>query len=54
MAFQADHYVGEIHLYAASLANPNNFQPKFHTHYDNKIDWLHLADDLPRYPKSKT
>jgi hypothetical protein len=54
MAFEADHYKGEIHLYAAGLENPDNFQPKFHVHYDGKLDWLHIADDLPKYPKSKT
>lgn len=54
MAFQADHYKGEIHLYAASLDTPENFTPEFHVHYSEKLDWLHLADDLPKYPHSKT
>ena len=54
MGFQANHYEGEIHLYAASLDKPQNFKPEFHVHYAEKLDWLHMADDLPKYPKSKT
>ena len=30
MAFQAEHYPGEIHLYAATLENPQDFEPTFH------------------------
>ena len=29
MAFQAEHYPGEIHLYAATLENPEDFKPTF-------------------------
>jgi hypothetical protein len=54
MAFQADHYTGEIHLYATALKQPHNFTPEFHVHYAEKLEWLHMADDLPKYPKSKT
>lgn len=49
MAFQADKYVGEIHLYAATLDDPAGFTPRFHVHYGEKLEWLHLTDDLPRY-----
>jgi len=54
MAFQAEHYVGEIHLYAASLDHPQDFDPKYHVHTGEKLVWLHLDDDLPRYTGSKT
>jgi len=54
MAFQADHYVGEIHIYAASLEHPETFKPEFHVHYGTKLPWLHLDDTLPKYPHSKT
>lgn len=30
MAFQADHYTGEIHLYAATLTNPTEFKLNSH------------------------
>ena len=37
MAFQAEHYPGEIHLYAATLKNPQDFEPNFHVHYREKL-----------------
>lgn len=49
MAFQADRYAGEIHLYAATLTAPEQFKPQFHVHYDSRLPWLHLADDLPKH-----
>lgn len=52
MAFQADHYAGEIHLYAATLANPQDFTPAFHVHYDSRLTWLHLDDHLPKHAGS--
>ena len=52
MAFQAEHYPGEIHLYGATLKNPEDFEPTFHLHYREKLSWLHLDDSLHRYPGS--
>lgn len=49
MAFQSEGYVGEIHVYAPMLDDPTQFVPRFHVHYDEKLDWLHLADELPQY-----
>jgi len=52
MAFQAEHYPGEIHLYAATLEHPKQFKPEFHVHYDSKLDWLDVRDDLQKYTHS--
>lgn len=52
MAFQADHYKGEIHLYAASLTDPADFKPTFHVHYAEHLPWLDINDTLPRHPGS--
>jgi hypothetical protein len=49
MAFQADRYAGEIHLYAATLTNPQDFAPRFHVHHHEHLPWLSIDDDLPRY-----
>jgi len=54
MAFQADRYAGEIHLYAATLSNPQDFTPNFHVHYDDHLPWLKIDDDLPRHRKFAT
>jgi len=34
MAFQADHYAGEIHPNPTTLLDPADFNPKFHVYYD--------------------
>lgn len=49
MAFEAEHYEGAIHLYAASLENPEKFTPEFHVNYQSKLPWLQISDDLPKY-----
>ncbi|MBT5039759.1 MAG: GFA family protein [Rhodospirillaceae bacterium] len=52
MAYDADRYPDEIHFYAASLIDPENFTPQFHVHCGEQLDWLKLADDLPKYEKN--
>jgi len=54
MAFQAEHYEGEIHLYAATLDKPADFTPEFHVHTAEQQSWFALDDDLPKYKGSKT
>jgi len=49
MGFEADHYPGGMHLYAASLDDPTQFQPTFHVNYQSKLPWLEMNDDLPKY-----
>jgi hypothetical protein len=49
MAFEADHYKGGMHLYAASLDNPEQFEPTFHVNHDSKLSWLKLEDNLKKY-----
>jgi len=49
MGFEADHYPGGMHLYAASMKNPQDFEPKFHVNYESKLPWLQIKDGLPKY-----
>ena len=49
MGFEADHYPGGMHLYAASLDNPEDFKPTFHVNYESKLPWLEMQDDLTKY-----
>ena len=49
MGFEADHYPGGMHLYAASLENPADFTPTFHVNIESKLPWLALHDDLPTH-----
>ncbi len=49
VGFEADHYPGGMHLYAASLDDPNEFKPTFHVNYKSKLPWLSMDDGLPKY-----
>lgn len=49
MGFEAEHYSGGMHLYAASLENPADFKPEFHVNYQSKLPWLVMNDNLPKY-----
>lgn len=49
MGFEADHYPGGMHLYAASLEDPEDFEPTFHVNYQSKLSWLQIDDDLPKF-----
>lgn len=50
MAYDADSFEGEIHLYAASLEDSSGFKPQGHVHYAERVPWVVLADDLPKQP----
>ena len=49
LTFEDDELV-EFHV--STLDNPNEILPNEHTHYLEKITWLELADDLPKYDGS--
>lgn len=52
MTIQCERWPTETHLYAASLDDPSQFQPQAHFHFAEKLDWVELDDDLPRYAGS--
>ena len=52
MTYQFEGWPDETHLYAASLEDPAQFEPKAHFHWAEKLDWLTFDDDLPKYPGS--
>ena len=49
LAFEAAHYAGGMHLYVASMENPEDFAPTFHVNYQAKLPWLQMKDDLVKY-----
>ncbi len=49
MGFEAGHYPGGMHLYAASMETPEEFQPTFHVNAESKLPWLTLEDGLPEF-----
>lgn len=52
MTYQNDAWPNETHLYAASLDDQTHFVPEAHYHYAEKLSWVQLEDDLPRFPGS--
>lgn len=41
-----------IHLYTATLDNPETLPPQFHVFHADHLPWLNLQDKLPRYAKT--
>lgn len=51
MAYESDRYPREIHLYAATLENPDDVSPQFHVYWAEKLPWVALDDGLPRHER---
>ncbi len=49
VAFDADRYPDEIHFYLASLEDASGLEPQFHVFTGEKVPWIELGDDLPKY-----
>ena len=52
MTYQFDGWPTETHLYAGTMDDPAQFQPEAHFHYAEKLPWVQITDDLPKYPGS--
>ena len=52
IAYLGDRWPDEIHLYAATLAKPQDIAPEFHVHWSERLPWIELADSLPKYDHS--
>lgn len=50
--YRAEVWPDETHLYAATLDDPTAFKPEAHYHWAERVPWLIIADDLPKYPGS--
>lgn len=49
MAYAHEKFPHEMHFYAASLDDPADFTPTQHFHYDERLVWLALDDDLKKH-----
>jgi len=53
MTFEAnDGECDLVELHVSTLDSPETVPPNEHTHYGERISWLRLVDDSPRYPAS--
>ena len=48
MAFEADWYPGDIHLYPVTLDDPTLAKPTEHVHHEERLPWFDVNDDLKR------
>ncbi len=52
MTYQSTLWPTETHLYAATLDDPAQFHPRAHFHFAERLPWVQIADDLPKYAAS--
>jgi hypothetical protein len=43
----------EMELNLATLDHPENRPPAYHIYTATQLPWLHIADDLPRFPENR-
>jgi hypothetical protein len=49
VAYDADRHPDEIHFYLAALEDASGLTPQFHVFVAEKVPWIDLGDDLPKY-----
>ena len=49
IATQADRCPDEVHLHISTLDNPGAYRPRAHVFFAERVPWMDLEDDLPRY-----
>lgn len=53
LTWHSDGVPDEIDVTTCSLDDPDALPPADHTFYAQRVRWLHLADALPRYPRTR-
>jgi hypothetical protein len=53
LSYRNDAYPDEIDVTTCSLDDPEGVPPRDHTFASHRLNWLKLADDLPRYPRTR-
>lgn len=51
ISFVADYIPGLVDVTIGSLDDPDALPPGFHYWYSRHLDWLAVADSLPKYPE---
>jgi hypothetical protein len=54
LTWQHEDEPGEIDVTICSLDDADAVAPQDHVYTASAVRWLHLADSLPRYPRSRT
>ena len=51
ISFTAEYIPGLIDITIGTLDDPNQVSPTLHYWESRRLDWLHLGDQMPRYPE---
>jgi len=49
LSYESRRWPTETHLYAATLDHPEAFVPQAHVFWSERLPWMTIADDLPKY-----
>jgi hypothetical protein len=52
LTYENERVPDEVHVYAASLADPSHVSPTRHVFVEEQLPWLEIADRLPRFAKT--
>ena len=52
LLFESGRWAGERHVTLASMLDPIDLEPQLHAFFDSHVDWIVLADALPRFAEN--
>jgi len=53
VTYEPDQQPDEVHIYAASLADPSGVAPTVHVFTEEQLPWFEVKDELPRYATTR-
>jgi hypothetical protein len=52
MTYESERWPNEVHLFVATMNDPDTLVPDRHVYAEERIAWMHMADGLPQYDKT--
>lgn len=49
ISFRSQAMSGVMHFFVALMADPGQFEPQCHVAWEERLPWLPVADDLPKF-----
>lgn len=49
ISYEGARWPDEIHLLVCAFDDPDLFEPKVHVHWAERVPWLEIDDDLPKF-----
>lgn len=50
LSYATDEHPGHTDLLAGALVDPSTYRPQKHVHWNERLPWLQIEDDLPKHP----